>query len=241
MLRSVLLFVAMLFAAAARATPPSKPPRRAEALQAVKAKLPGTTDVGAVFPDVGGGRYPVLFVVREGDKRQCNGGPAARPHVGLLASGGNGELRLAGELPLGEPDCVGGGHVFVWGETALKDYDGDGKPELLVHWAWHGPQMRLTIYGNTVAIVELDGPAPTLAFSLRLDDDDPMTALALGIPPSRTTWELVAGTPPVIRVVIREWADEHADIHKDQPVTTTTDYIWDAPKRAFVAPRTPGK
>jgi hypothetical protein len=155
----------MMAAGAVAAAPPTK----AQAVKALKKASKDVKSASQVFADLGDGRFPVLFVKRgrhciermiEKEKEQ-NCSPTSLPYVALLKRDDKGELQLEGELalptaaaPWDQPE------ELKWGIAQVKDQDGDGKPELLVIYGYHGPTEWAVgdIYYRDLALLNLDPP-----------------------------------------------------------------------------------
>jgi hypothetical protein len=123
------------------------PPPKAEVVKLLKQSIKDVRSVSQIFADVGGGRFPVLFVTRGRDciertidkEKEQNCSTTSVPHAAIVQTGASG-LTLAGELalptvaaPWDQPE------ELKWGITQVKDWDGDGKPELLIIYGYHGP------------------------------------------------------------------------------------------------------
>ena len=220
-------------AASAGATPAKKSakPTKLEALRFLVTAVPGTRSVSDVLADSGGGRFPILFVVRgrhclereiDGQKETtCS--PTTVPHVAVLQRGDDGRIALAKDLvlPTEAPpwDLV---EELKWGITFVKDYDGDGKPELMVAYGYHGPMAWAVgdIAYKHLAIVNLD--AVDVAFGVLLERL-PQAATETEI---RSTWKLEpngAGFDVVINR--RSGKDGHLDDYQERWIHGPGD-IW---------------
>jgi hypothetical protein len=118
-------------------------PGKGEVAKLLKKTIKDVKSVSQVFADAGGGRFPVLFVTRgrhcisrevDGQKEE-NCSATTVPHAALVdANGVIAELPLpTAAAPWDQPE------ELKWGITQVKDWDGDGKPELLVIYGYHGP------------------------------------------------------------------------------------------------------
>jgi hypothetical protein len=137
------LMVAMLWAGAAQAQPPSKN----EVAKLLKKTIKDVRSVSEVFADVGGGRFPILFVTQGrnciehnvDDEKEQSCSSTSLPHAAIVGVGSSG-LTLAAQLAL--PTAAAPWDVpeeLKWGSTQVQDWDGDGKPELLIIYGYHGP------------------------------------------------------------------------------------------------------
>jgi hypothetical protein len=137
------VMVALLWAGSAWAAPPSK----SDVSKLLKQTIKDVRSVSEVLADVGGGRHPVLFVTRGRDciertidkEKEQNCSATSIPHVAIVKRSA-GALTLESELalpvsaaPWDQPE------ELKWGITQIKDWDGDGQPELLVIYGYHGP------------------------------------------------------------------------------------------------------
>lgn len=166
---------------AAKAAKPGKP----QVTTLLKAKLAKTPfRVSDVLADVGGGRFPVLYTT---SARHCEPLPgmseeelraerkaghepencvqAVYPHLGILSSSG-GELSVESltDLPTATTPSTDLEGKFLWGITPVKDFDGDGKPELLLIYSYAGavePGVGTTSY-RELTLVNLEAK-PTIA------------------------------------------------------------------------------
>jgi hypothetical protein len=218
-LTSLLLHHLLLGAAAPAGAAPSKRPTRLEALRLLQAAVPGTRSVADVLADLGDGRYPVLFVVRgrhclertiDGQKEQtCS--PTTSPHAAVVRRGADGKLLLDRDRELALPteappwDVV---EELRWGITFVKDYDGDGQPELMVAYGYHGPMAWAVgdIAYKHLAIVNLD--ALDVAFGTVLERA-PQASTDTAV---HSTWKLRAnGAGFDIVIERRSGKDGHLD------------------------------
>lgn len=171
---------------AAKAAKPGKP--QATALLKTKlAKMPFR--VSDVLDDIGGGRFPVLYTtsakhcdphpaMSEEDiraERKAGNNPdicvqAVYPHLGILGSSG-GELAIESltDLPTATTPSTDLEGKFLWGITPVKDFDGDGKPELLLIYSYAGavePGVGTTSY-RELTLINLE-TKPTIAVNVIL-------------------------------------------------------------------------
>jgi hypothetical protein len=148
-----------------------------------------------VLADAGSGRFPVLVIA---DVSQCKFGGCRESHpwAALVERKSDGTLALLGAVAL---PCAEAPHGkmsapddrFRWGVTLVKDWDGDGRPELLAVYGYIGgdPLARL----RELAIVNL-GPPLTVAAQVTLDRWSDGEGMA-----DPATWR-IAGTPPTLSI-----------------------------------------
>jgi hypothetical protein len=152
-------------------------PRAPSIAKLLRAELPHTRlHVERVLPDLGGGRFPVLFAVESKDcystfneESGADEGETCEdleePHVAVARAGARGVLALEGEIALHDP-----GRHLEWGVTNVKDLDLDGKPDLEVVLAWSTREKHVlgAERHRHLCIVDLAG-APKLAFNTEID------------------------------------------------------------------------
>jgi hypothetical protein len=151
-----------------------------------------------VFADLGEWRFPVLFVTRGRDciermvdkEKEQNCSPTTVPHAGIVKRDAKGELQLEGELAL--PTAAAPwdqAEELKWGITNVKDYDGDGKPELLVIYGYHGPMVWAVgdVYYRDLCLLNLDKLAEALHVTL---DEKPEASAS---PDIETKFKFAAG------------------------------------------------
>src|SRR5262249_17530938 len=143
-------------------------------LKVLRQTVPAARSVSDVLADVGAGRFPVLFVVAGKDcqertidgqvEKNCSATSA--PHVGIVVRAGD-KLQLEREiaLPL-EAAPWDLPEEMKWGITFVKDYDLDGKPELMLAYGYHGPTLWAVgdVYYKHWCIINLD----TLALGIHV-------------------------------------------------------------------------
>jgi hypothetical protein len=174
------------------------PPSKGDVGKALKKTLKDVKSVSQVFADLGDGRFPVLFVTRARDciermvdkEKEQNCSPTTIPHVGIVKRDDKGELQLEAELPL--PTAAAPwdqAEELKWGITNVKDYDGDGKPELLVIYGYHGPMVWAVgdTYYRDLCLLNLDKLGPAMHVTL---DEKPE---ASGSPDLETKFKFAAG------------------------------------------------
>lgn len=178
----------VLLAAPALAGKPGKA-QVAALLKQQPALAKGRVHVSEVLADQGGGRYPVLFTT---SGQRCDPDPrfssmSARerrealgkdgkpelcyttftPQLGVIGGDGKGLRVLATlALPTTAPPTPGESQdgELTWGVNLTRDYDGDGRPELLLIYAYDGPirpALGSAAYRD-LCLVNLDDP-PTVA------------------------------------------------------------------------------
>lgn len=187
------LLAATAFAQSAPPVTKAAKPGKPQVTALLKAKLAKTPfRVSDVLDDVGGGRFPVLYTtstkhcdphpgMSEEDiraERKAGNNPdicvqAVYPHLGILGSSG-GELSVESltDLPTTTTPSTDLEGKFLWGITPVKDFDGDGKPELLLIYSYAGavePGVGTTNYRElTLVNLELK---PTVAVNVILRTD----------------------------------------------------------------------
>jgi len=212
----------LLACAATPASGAQKKPSKLDALRLLQTAVPGTRSVSDVLPDPGDGRFPVLFVVRgnhciereiDGQKEK-NCSSTTSPHVAVLHRGDDGKLAVEKELALPtEAPPWDQQAELTWGITFVKDYDGDGKPELLVAYGYHGPMEWAVgdIYYKNLAIVNLD--ALGVAFNVVVERN-PQAGSDTTV---HCTWKLVANGPGFDIVINRRSGrDGHLDDYTER-------------------------
>jgi hypothetical protein len=191
----VLLPCVVVAAAVADGSPKVRKPSKVEALKPLQPVVAGARSVSDVLADLGDGRFPVLFVVRgnhcierviDGHKdRSCS--PTSTPHVAVVHAGADGKPAVEKQLALPtEAPPWDLPEELKWGITFVKDYDGDGRPELMVAYGYNGPNewgVGFTYYKNLV-IVNLDDL--NIAFETVVD----VAPQAESAPESHGKWKL---------------------------------------------------
>lgn len=158
----------VLLGAHAGAQKPPAPPNK-KAVQALLKPLHKVVRVSKVIGDAGGGRWVVLYTSHKEGKRKAS----ATFWVGLVSAAPDGTLALGGKLALPtEMEPFEEVEPIKWGTSAFKDHDGDGKPELYVVYGYNNePQPAVgDTYYRAMALLNVDGAAPTIALALTLDE-----------------------------------------------------------------------
>jgi hypothetical protein len=222
------LALAVLAAVAQAEKPPLE---KAAVLKLLKPS--GARSVSQIFADVGGGRFPVLFV--KAGKRDCqseqNCSATTVANVALIVRDATGALSVESqlELPTRAPAWDQNGEL-KWGITNVKDYDGDGKPELMIVYGYNGPVAPGA--GDTwyreLALVNLDKP---IRLALRVTLDEKPQAMAM--PAVETKWKW---GPAQLELTRRtgEWDSEKSD--RNWQSAGTTVWRWDAAQDQFLPP-----
>jgi hypothetical protein len=221
----------ILAARGADAAPPSK----VEAVKALKKSVKDVKSVSQVFADLGEGRFPVLFVTRarhclerqvDGEKEQ-NCSATTVPHAAILSRGSTGELQVDGELllptsapPWDQPE------ELKWGIANVKDHDGDGKPELLVIYGYHGPTVWAVgdTYYRELCILNLDKLGVALQVTL---DQKPQDSASLDL---ESRFKLLPGEVQLTRKVGDYDGAKGERVYKDEKVV----WRWEAARDQFV-------
>jgi hypothetical protein len=149
MRRPVLVFALWAFALPAFAQP--KPgPRKVDVLRQLQHDRTDVKSVSDALEDIGDGRYPVLYVTAGKDcihrvidgQREESCSPTTLPHVAVVRRAADASLAVEATLdlpleaaPWDVPD------EMQWGIHFIKDYDLDGKPELMLAYGYHGPMV----------------------------------------------------------------------------------------------------
>ncbi|MCC6998655.1 MAG: hypothetical protein IT370_28850 [Deltaproteobacteria bacterium] len=225
----------LLAAGAAQARKARKPraprvlaPTRDQVAPLLAARLGHKATVSKLLGPAGALRWAALYVVRDHKRNTARHGVATVSRAPVTPEGGQGAISIDGtaELPAAATpsELIEPVH---WGSAALKDHDGDGKPELLVIYGYNGPMSAGLgdIYHRELALLNLDG-APTLALHLELDERP--EALASREVLSKWSFSKPApGSPPEVTMTstIGDY-DARARARKVRVVKVT--YRWDA-------------
>ncbi len=164
----IVVAVFWLVGTRAEAQKPAAAPNK-KAVQALLKPLHKVVRVSKVLGDAGGGRWVVLYT----SHKEGKGKSSATFWVGLVSAAADGTLALAGKLELPtEMDPFEDIEPIKWGTSAFKDHDGDGKPEVYVVYGYNNePQPAVgDTYYRAMALLNLDGAAPTIALALTLDE-----------------------------------------------------------------------
>lgn len=235
----VALVVLLALVATAHAAGKSPLPK-AEVLKVVRAKMPAAQSISDVLADVGNGRFPVLYwhkgrhcLTRTVDGQKDESCSAtAEPHVAIVKRGESGQLSVEADLalPTAEPPWAQDDPP-KWGVTLVKDWDADGKPELVVVYGYNGPTawgVGFTSY-RSLAVVNLD--ALSLSAGVLLDQHPQATVTSV----IESTWKFVPGSDgkPALQLKVKEatWDDQKGD---RVPKSSTVTYGWDATGDKFV-------
>jgi hypothetical protein len=174
-------------------------PSKGDVAKLLKKTVKDVKSVSQVFADAGGGRFPVLFVTRgrhcisrevDGQKDE-NCSATTIPHAALVdGSGVIAELPLpTAAPPWDQPE------ELKWGITQVKDWDGDGKPELLVIYGYHGPTEWAVgdTYYRDLVLLNLD----TLGAAVHLTlDTQPQSS---GMPAVESKFKFAGGELTITR------------------------------------------
>jgi hypothetical protein len=230
--------ILFLLGGVAAAAPPSK----GDAFTALKKSIKDVKSVSQIFADVGGGRFPILFVTRGRNclervidkQREENCSATTLPHAGILKRDEKGQLALEAELALPTAavpwDTT---EELKWGITNVKDYDGDGRPELLVIYGYNGPMVWAVgdTYYRELCLLNLDKLAPALHVTL---DEKPQASVNSEI---TTKFKFAAG-----EVVLSRRVGDYDD-RKGERVyqASTLTFRWDAAQDLYVEVKPPKK
>jgi hypothetical protein len=179
------------------------PLTKQEAVRALKSSMKDVKSVSQVFADLGDGRFPVLFVTRGRDcvermvdqEKEQNCSATTVPHAAVLKRDGSAlvvEAELAlptAAAPWDQPE------ELKWGVTHVKDDDGDGKPELMVIYGYHGPTMWGVgdTYYRDLCLLNLDKLAAAMHVVL---DEKPQATTS---PDLETKFKIVPGEVQLTR------------------------------------------
>jgi hypothetical protein len=234
--------ILLTFAGAAHAGGKSPLPK-SEVLKAVRAKNVAAGPISEVLADVGGGRYPVLFWQKgrdcltrtiEGEiEKHCSA--TAEPHVAIVKRGEGGALSVEADLALPTAETPWDlDEPPKWGVTLVKDWDGDGKPELLVIYGYNGPMVWAVgnVAYRSLAIVNL---ADALSLSVAVVLDQHPQASVKDVVES--SWRVLPGSDgkPTLQLKVTEAAYDDAKGER-VPRSSTVLYRWDAASDRFVKP-----
>jgi hypothetical protein len=226
-MRRLLMLLALVVPTEVAAAKPALPKK--DVLKVVKAAVADAKSVTDVFADIGDGRFPILFTSGGKDcisrtidhQKDESCSPVTRPHVGIVRKAADGTLALEAELAL--PTEAAPWDVpeeMKWGINIIKDFDGDGKPELMLAYGYHGPSYWAV--GDTWykhwCILNLDKLAPAICVVV---DQLPQAGSE---PHVESKWKLLpaaAGAAPDIEIARSETMGD------DKPRQTTRRFRWE--------------
>jgi hypothetical protein len=230
--------ILLMLGGVAAAAPPSK----GEAVTALQKSVKGLKSVSQIFADLGDRRFPVLFVTRGRDciervidkqqEQSCSA--TTLPHAGVLKRDEKGQLQLESELTLPTTaapwDMI---EELKWGIANVKDYDGDGKPELLVIYGYNGPMFWAVgdIYYRELCLLNLDKLAPALHVTL---DEKPQATVFSDI---STKFKFGTG-----EVLFTQRSGDYDDSKRERVYRESTlSFRWDAAKDLYLEVNPPKK
>lgn len=128
----------------------NRPIHKIDVLHVLKSADSTVKSVSELLPSIDGHYIPALYVTGgrdcltrtiDGEKEE-NCSSTTTPHVALLKRNVNGALTIERSLalpiqaaPWDTPEGT------AWGIHIVKDYDLDGKPELMLTYSYHGPMV----------------------------------------------------------------------------------------------------
>jgi len=203
-------------------------PTRSEVATLLAAKLGHKATVSKLMGPAGALRWAALYLVRDHRRNTARYGVATVSRAPVTPEGAQGPISLDGTAEL--PTAATPSELIEpvqWGTAALKDQDGDGKPELFVIYGYNGPMEAALgdIYHRELALLNLDG-APTLALHLELDER-PEAMASREVLSKWSFSKPVPGSPPEVTMTstIGDY-DDRALARKVSVVKVT--YRWDA-------------
>lgn len=236
----VAILLGLLSSSAAFAAGKSPLPK-GDVLRALRAKAPAVSSVSEVLADVGGGRFPVLFWVKGNAciERTVDGAidkncsPTATPHVAIVKRDAAGSLSVEADLAL--PTAETPWTIIEepkWGISVVKDWDGDGKPELAVIYGYNGPNVWAIGYTSyrTLALVNL-ADALSLSVAVVIDQHPQATVVS----ELTATWKFLPGGDgkPALQLKVTEAAWDDGKSAR-VPKSSTLTYGWDAATDQYV-------